>query len=171
MASSEAVVRAMLQVSDSYPNVKFSETAPSLWCNVLSDISDEALAAATKDFICGDSAFAPSVGQLRQAGLALLMDPSDRITGAEAWEPVAQWLVQPCSVRPWGDHANKAVLASCGEPWGMSLAIREEREKIGPVRAAFIKAYDAARERRIVGRHQHPDVRKLADGHLMEIEG
>lgn len=159
MASNEIVVRSMAMLADAYPNVSFSEGAVDLWRDILSDIEDECLATALKDYISSPAAFAPSVGQLRNTAFDLMEGRDESMTGAEAWEPAGAWLMN--NSKPISTMTFCMLEAVCGDPWMMSLALKEGREKIGPLRASFVKTHDAANRRRREEDRQHPTVKAV----------
>lgn len=166
MATRDDVISVLGALAHAYPSTKLSEGGVDLWAQMLSDIPRGPLMAGIKLLIC-ESRFMPSISEVRNAAFDLMDNPEDRLTGVEAWEPIAAALLNcPVGGPVLSGRAHRALAITSGDFWGLRARIQSGRDGGTADRARFIEAYDSIRKREIREDRSHPEVRKALNVHV-----
>ena len=169
MAGSKLVAKLMAVMSSNYANYKLTKEAIVFYSRILHDIPDDILEASALDICSKPGAFFPSAGDWRQNALDLKLAKSGVPMAIEAWEEA------------------KHECGRCGEYWRYTEGkkypeyshplIEETVKAIGYVnilesdnievlRAQFMKAYDAFKNRSQESQRMLPDVQAVANNYL-----
>lgn len=154
MATPDDVSHLMLIMSAVYPSYTLETQTIEIYTRLLADIPIDALDAAAKD-IMTTSNFFPSVAEWRRAALALVFGLDQIPNEYEAWSEV----VDRCN--DWHPEYSDPLTSEVAALFERrDIADPEKREYI---RAAFIKAYCALRDRQIRDACRLPDVTRTAE--------
>lgn len=180
MSTRESVIKQMTIISANYPNYKLTEQAVMLYVKVLADVPDDALEASALDICSRPGAFFPTAGDWRAKAMDLLLAISGVPLPIEAWEEAVK------------------VIYRCGDYWRYPIGNRREPEYSHPLiertveaigyrnilestntevlRAQFLKAYEALRDRQESELRMLPAVKQveqkyIASGIMQLAEG
>ena len=158
MASKETIAKAVTLVTENWADREMNYAITlRLYSKVLSDLPDEAVAAAVMQRIGGDNPFPPRVGEIRQLAIDIASGADEVMSGQEAWGALLRWMRRysgATSKPQLPPLVAKAASAIGGIRYiGMS-------ENTPADRARFIEAYDifVRRERAKIG--MLPEVRE-----------
>lgn len=169
MASEIEVTKVLALMSVYYPNFKFKPTSQNepgtakAYAMLLQDIPVDVLQAAAKSLITTNTFF-PSLAELRQCALDIMLNKNGTPTAIEAWEEAVKecnrcgdyWRYQEGKKYPEYSHP---LIESCVKAIGYAQIL--ETENIDIVRAHFLKAYESLRQRHDIEQRMLPDVKKV----------
>lgn len=124
-----------------------ADFALQVYHEILDDVDDDLLIAATKQWLSTARPFHPSPGELRDLALSLIERGNGDKSADEAWAEVLQQMQHPgyYGVPIWSSAAIAETMKSFGR-WKDFCII--ELDQLPTVRAQFLRIYEAQRARR-----------------------
>jgi hypothetical protein len=148
-----------------------ADFALQVYHEILDDIDDVLLMAATKQWLSTSHPFHPAPGELRD--LAARMANHDELSADEAWAEVINAVrnVGSYGVPIWSNDTITQTMQAFGR-WKDFCAIEDDQMSI--IRSQFLKIYAAQQSRRHDDRLMLPEVqaviKRIADQKRREIE-
>lgn len=151
-----------------------ADFALQVYHEILDDVDDDLIMAATKQWLSTARPFHPSPGELRDLALSLIERGNGSKSADEAWSEVLNALQRGGSyVTPkWSSEEIAKAMESFGR-WSDFCLV--ETEQIPTVRAQFLRIYEAQRARRHDDLLMLPEVKEriaqIAERKQIGIEG
>lgn len=150
--SEKIVDQCMARLDVAYPH-HFKQAdldadfALQVYHEILDDVDDSILIAATKQWLSTARPFHPSPGELRDLALSLVERGNGDKSADEAWAEVLQQMHHPgyYGVPTWSSEAIAETMKSFGR-WKDFCII--ELDQMPTIRAQFLRIYEAQRVRR-----------------------
>lgn len=136
-----------------------ADFALQVYHEILDDIDDNLLIAATKQWLSTARPFHPSPGELRDLALSLIERSNGDKSADEAWAEVLNALQQIgyYGVPEWSSEAIAETMKSFGR-WKDFCIV--EIDQLPTVRAQFLRIYEAQRARRHDSNLMLPEVKE-----------
>lgn len=158
MASEKAVLEVFAVLGAAFPNFTATRETIVVYGRVLTDISDELVQAAALDCL-SKCRFFPTIGELRDAAIAIRTNRQALPSAFEAWEEVTR------GIRQYG-HGRQPEFS---HPW-VGQAVRQiggwdricMSENSIADRARFFECFDECRRRNDMAEATLPAVKELA---------
>lgn len=143
-----------------------ADFALQVYHEILDDVDDDLLMAATKQWLSTAHPFHPSPGELRD--LALTLTERDELSADEAWSEVLDALQRIGSyhVPTWSNEIIAKTMQSFGR-WSDFCLI--ETDQLGIVRAQFMRIYEAQRTRQHDDRLMLPETRAAVEQRIAQV--
>lgn len=162
--SKSAVNQCMARLAVAYPH-HFKQAdldadfALQVYHEILDDVDDSLLMAATKQWLSTARPFHPSPGELRDLALSLVERSNGDKSADEAWAEVLNAVrhIGSYGVPEWSSEAIAQTMQAFGY-WKDFCAI--ETEQLPTVRAQFLRIYEAQRVRRHDDNLMLPEVKQ-----------
>lgn len=148
--SKSGVNQCMARLDVAYPNHFRREGldadfALQVYHEILDDVDDDLLMAATKQWLSTARPFHPSPGELRD--MALTLTERGEPSADEAWSEVLDALqhIGSYGIPTWSNERIARTMKSFGRWSDFCLT---ETDQLGTVRAQFLRIYEAQTKRR-----------------------
>lgn len=142
-----------------------ADMALQVYHEILDDVDDHLLMAATKQWLSTARPFPPSPGELRDMALSLVERSNGEKSAEEAWLEVAEAIhkIGSYGVPTWSNELIERTVKAFG--WKDLCLI--ETDKMSYTRDQFIRIYKSQVTRRHEDRLMLPETREIVDRYQM----
>jgi len=165
MATFEQVAQILKLMAHAYPRYELSPDTIELYARMLSDIPLDALEAGTKE-IMANNTFFPSIAELRNKALDIVLNARGIPSPTEAWEEVIRKINEVGSYNfPEFSHTliDKSVRS-----FGWKRLCQSEQIEFD--RTQFIKTYETYYNRAVYDAKMLPEVKAVSDKYALLSE-